>query len=143
VGLISKLQKIRDIREGSDNVRLSFADGTWGDVEKTDPNLEEYMRLARNSVDTGRPVGIVSLSTPRISEVVWVDNDIVVRVLDASKDALKVWFQRHHGGYFLRLDHPEFGRLTALLQHSLADKKPVWFVPNLNTLTLEDVMLAD
>ncbi len=134
-----KLVVVLGIQKTASGSLITFQGGR-GALVSTHREYSYSMKLAERSLERKQPVGI-AISGDEIVEVVRADADIVSRLTeDSERGQLKIWFQGHDGTFILRYQHPEFKRISLVLQASEHEKKQVWFVARKPLLEIQDAV---
>lgn len=133
-----KLLVVKQIQTNADTL-IQFEDGQVVHLSPTDKNYPYYSELAQKSLNRKQPVGVAFNNSGGIAEMARADNDVVKSVVSKDKERMAVWFQGHNGTFYLRLDHPEFDRISRALQHSMQSRSHVWFVARKPGLIIEDL----
>jgi hypothetical protein len=134
-----KLLVVKQIQTNVDTL-IQFETGAVVHLPSTEKNYVYYSELAQKSLNRKQPVGVAFNNSGAISEMARADNDVTKSLLSKDKETMAVWFQGHNGTFYLRLDHPEFNRISSALQHSMQSKSHVWFVVRKPGLFIEDVL---
>jgi hypothetical protein len=100
------------------------------------------LRLARRSQERQHPVGIRFGEGQALAELLRADNDVPTQLWEEGSDIAYVLFEGHDGVFHLQPDHPDFGRIHALLGEAIRLKARVWFFAQKPGLALLDVMAA-
>lgn len=135
-----KLYVVESIQSDNGNTSFCFRGGKKATLSSNHAEWRDYLEFARESFAENYPVAVRLTEANRVVAMESADNDIVKQLIERDKERVEVWFQGHDGIFFLRRDHPEYARLSEVLQRSAREKGRVWFVSALPALDLLDVV---
>jgi len=138
--VLMKLLFVREIQALPVETVVVFFEGRHGVISNLGEDNEYWIRLLQNSLDHKQPVGIAFDEQGRITKVGRADNDLVFQATQNRDEGLEVWFLGHDGTFHLRRDHPDFERIKGILEDSIAENRPVWFVTSGPRLILVDMI---
>jgi hypothetical protein len=138
----ARLLVVRGIQEDQSGAELRFQQGSQGRLDLGDANYAKYLGLARRSQERQHPLGVRFGEGSTVAELIRADNDVPLRLCDEDPDRARVHFQGHDGVFSLKREHPEFTRISALLDDALRQKARVWFIAQKPALALLDVLPA-
>ena len=138
--LALNLLVVEDIQKNDAEVVLRFVSGQKGRLATDHKDFDYFMRLAQRSVDRKHPLAVSLVKPDKIVELARADNDIPAQLAEHDKERVKVVFQGHDGIFYLRRDHTDFKRISAVLHQSIKEKKRVWFVAEKPSLLIMDVI---
>lgn len=122
----TRLLVVQEIHEDESGAALRFHEGDHGRLDLHDANYATYLRLARRSQERRNPVGISFGEEHTITNLSRADSDVPSQLWEEDLDQARVLFQGHDGAFCLKTDHPESGRIRALLDEALRKKARVW-----------------
>lgn len=133
------------VKEIQDNTvtTINFEGGKTAKLPKARKDYHDFMELARESLQRKYPVAVQLAEPDTITELVRADCDVVRKFVERDKESMEIQFKGHDGIFFLRRDHPDFKRISDVLNRSIKEKKWVWFVAELQLLFLQDVILFE
>jgi hypothetical protein len=138
----TRLLVVGEIQEDQSGAEIRFQRGIQGRLDLCDANYAKYLGLARRSQERQHPLGVSFGEGSTIAELIRADNDVPLRLCDEDPDRARVHFQGHDGVFGLRREHPEFTRISGLLDDALRQKARVWFIAQKPALALLDVLPA-
>jgi hypothetical protein len=139
---LTKLLIVREIQEDASGAALHFQDGGHARLTLSEADYTAHLRLARRSQERQHPVGVRFGEGQAVAELLRADNDVPTQFSEEGPDRGRVFFEGHDGVFHLQPDHPEFGRIRALLDEAIRRKGRVWFIAQKPDLALLDVMAA-
>ena len=101
------------------------------------PDFAVHLRLAGRSQERHHPVGVSFGKAQTITELLRADSDVPTELIEGDRDQLKLLFGAHDGVFRLEADHPESGRIRAVLADALREKARVWFITQKPDLSLQ------
>jgi len=134
----TRLLVVREIQEDENGVRITFQQGSQGQLNLREANYATYLELARRSQERQHPVGVSFGDGDFITELIRADNDVPSQLWEES-DRARVHFQGHDGIFCFKHDDPESTRIRSVLGDALRRKARVWFVAHKPDLALLDV----
>lgn len=138
-----RLLFVKSVQESGTDAIIIFQTGQKGKLSRNQKDYQYLLKLARESLGRQRPVGVGVDNAGEIGEIARSDNDFVRSLADESADKVKVFFQGHDGIAHLERQHPRFETIERELRRSLKEKKRIWFVWRLPSLSIEDVMIVE
>ncbi len=138
-----RLLFIKSVQESTLEAVIIFQTGQKGRLSRNKKDYQYFLKLAQESLEHQHPAGARVDSEGEIGEITRSDNDFVHFLADESADKVKFFFQGHDGIAHLERQHPRFETIERDLHRSLKEKKRVWFVWRLPSLTIEDVMIVE
>ncbi len=139
---LAKLLTVRQIQEDAGGATLHFEEGGHARLTLSDADYATHLRLAKRSQERQHPVGVRFGEGQTVSELLRADNDVPTQLVEDGSHQVRVFFQGHDGVFHLPSDHPEFGRIHALLSEAIRRKDRTWFIAQKSDLTVLDVMSA-
>jgi hypothetical protein len=140
--LILTLLTVKQIDLQPTEAVVVFVEGQAGRISTAHKDYDYFLRLAYRSLERQHPVAVSLTAQGQITEMARADSDFPTLLVETDSERMKVIFQGHNGTYYLRKDHPHFKRLSEILRQSIQEKCRVWFVAQLPTLSLMDVIKA-
>ena len=139
---LTQLLVVQAVEEDAGGVTLRFMDGGHGRLALHDPNHAALLRLARGSQERRHPVGIRFGEGQAVTRLIRADNDVPRQVWQEGADRVGVLFEGHDGVFCLKLAHPEFAAIRAVLDEAIERHARVWFIAEKPDLALLDVRPA-
>src|SRR5437870_5462615 len=129
--LLLRIISVKEIQKGDAETTIVFENGERVRVARTQNDHDYFVKTAQKALDRKLPVGAAvakdEKGESRLADIARVESDTPT-VVTAREKRIEVRFQLHDGTFSLERDHPDFERLSGVLEKARAGKTSVWFV---------------
>jgi hypothetical protein len=132
------IQIVRAIQSSNGALTITLANGLVARLPPDDADRDRMLRAAEDSLREDSPVGVLLGGEERVLELSPARETAVASIReDEDRSRLAVWFWEYSPVCYLTRDHPEFDRIRALLEQSVASGSRIWLANRMHLVESE------